>query len=110
LGTQLGPGDDDSGESEAGEIVSSESVVSSCDASPILQLAEHAFDDVSALIGGAIEGVWGAPRGDGGNGGLPRGRCRLSASQASSDNQNKLFAMTIAPSDSNQAQIYNQNQ
>jgi hypothetical protein len=56
LGTQLGPGDDDSGESEAGEIVSSESVVSSCDASPILQLAEHAFDDVSALIGGAIEG------------------------------------------------------
>jgi hypothetical protein len=36
LGTQLGPGDDDSGESEAGEIVSSESVVSSCDASPIL--------------------------------------------------------------------------
>ena len=68
LGTQLGPGDDDSGESEAGEIVSSESVVSSCDASPILQLAEHAFDDVSALIGGAIEGVWGAPRGGGGNG------------------------------------------
>src|SRR5271163_2425592 len=41
--------------------------------------------------------------------GLPRGRCGLSASQASSDNQNKLFAMTIAPSDSNQAQIYNQN-
>ena len=28
--------------------------------------------------------------------GLPRGRCGLSASQASSDNQNKLFAMTIA--------------
>jgi hypothetical protein len=44
--------------------------------------------------------------------GLPRGRCGQSASQASSDNQNKLFAfaMTIAPSDSNQAQIYNQNQ
>jgi Arc/MetJ family transcription regulator len=36
LGTQLGPCDDDSGESEAGEIVSGESVVSSCDASPIL--------------------------------------------------------------------------
>ena len=33
LGTQLGPCDDDSGESEAGEIVSSESVVSSRDAS-----------------------------------------------------------------------------
>jgi hypothetical protein len=29
---------------------------------------------------------------------------------ASSDNQNELFAMTIAASDSNQAQIYNQNQ
>ena len=28
--------------------------------------------------------------------GLPRGRCGLSAFQASSDNQNKLFAMTIA--------------
>jgi hypothetical protein len=41
--------------------------------------------------------------------GLPRGRCGLSAFQASSDSQNKLFAMTIAPSDSNQAQIYNQN-
>ena len=38
--------------------------------------------------------------------GQPRGRCGLSASQASSDNQNKLFAMTIAPSDSNQAQKY----
>jgi hypothetical protein len=42
--------------------------------------------------------------------GLPRGRCGLSAFQASSDSQNKLLAMTIAPSDSNQAQIYNQNQ
>ena len=42
--------------------------------------------------------------------GLPRGRCWLSACQSSSDNQNKLFAMTIAPGDSNQAQIYNQNQ
>ena len=42
--------------------------------------------------------------------GLPRGRCGLSAFQASSDSQNKLFAMTIASSDLNQAQIYNQNQ
>ena len=42
--------------------------------------------------------------------GLPRGRCGLSAFQASSDSQNKLFAMTIAPNDSNQAQICNQNQ
>ena len=42
--------------------------------------------------------------------GLPRGRCGLSAFQASSDSQNKLFAMTIASSNSNQAQIYNQNQ
>ena len=68
MGTQLGPRDDDSGESEAGEIVSSESVVSGRDASPILQLADHAFHDVSTLIGGAIEGVRGAPRGGGGNG------------------------------------------
>ncbi len=68
LGTQLGPCDDDGGESEAGEIVSSEAVVSGCDASPILELAEQAFDDVSALIGGAIERVWHAPRGGGGNG------------------------------------------
>jgi hypothetical protein len=28
--------------------------------------------------------------------GLPRGRCGLSAFQASSDSQNKIFAMTIA--------------
>ena len=42
--------------------------------------------------------------------GLPRGRRGLSAFQASSDSQNKLFAMTIAPSNSTQAQIYNQNQ
>ena len=40
-----------SGESEAGEIVSSEAVVSGCDAPPVLQLAEQVFDDVSALIG-----------------------------------------------------------
>ena len=42
--------------------------------------------------------------------GLPslRGRCGLSAFQASSDSQNKLFRMTIAPSDSNEAKIYNQ--
>jgi len=42
--------------------------------------------------------------------GLPRGRCGLSAFHASSDRQNKLLAMTIASCDSNQAQIYNQNQ
>src|ERR1700687_5338851 len=42
--------------------------------------------------------------------GLPRGRCGLSAFQASSDSQNKIFAMTIASCDSNQEQIYNQNQ
>jgi hypothetical protein len=39
---------------------------------------------------------------------LPRGGCGPSAFQASFDSQNKLFAMTIASSDSNQAQIYNQ--
>ena len=35
---------------------------------------------------------------------------RAERTPGSSDSQNKLFAMTIAPSDSNQAQIYNQNQ
>src|SRR5271163_2711866 len=35
---------------------------------------------------------------------------RLSAFHASSDSPNKLLAMTIASCDSNQAQIYNQNQ
>jgi hypothetical protein len=35
--------------------------------------------------------------------GLPCGRCGLSALQASSDSQKKLFAITIASSDSNQA-------
>jgi hypothetical protein len=32
-----------------------------CDASPILQLGEHAIDDVSALLGGVITRVWRAP-------------------------------------------------
>jgi hypothetical protein len=35
--------------------------VSGCDASPIVQLGEHAFDDVSALLGGVITRVWRAP-------------------------------------------------
>ena len=34
----------------------SEAIVSGCGASPILQLAEHALDHVSALIGGTVEG------------------------------------------------------
>jgi hypothetical protein len=67
-GLKLSPCDDYRGESETGEIVSSEAVVSGCDASPILQPTEQAFDDVAALIGGPIEGVWSAPRGRGGNG------------------------------------------
>jgi hypothetical protein len=48
-------------ESEAGDMVRSEAVVLGCDASPILQLGEHAFDDVSALLGGVITRVWRAP-------------------------------------------------
>jgi hypothetical protein len=38
--------------------------------------------------------------------GLPRGRCGLSAFQASSDSQNKLFAMTFAPATQIMATIY----
>ena len=48
-------------ESEAGEIVSCELLVSGCDVSPILQLGDYAFDDVSALLGGVITRVWRAP-------------------------------------------------
>ena len=40
---------------------SSEAVVSGCDASPILRLGEHAFDDVSVLLGGVITRVRRAP-------------------------------------------------
>jgi hypothetical protein len=47
-----------SSESEAGEIVSCELLVSGCDVSPILQLGEHALDDVSALLGSVITRVW----------------------------------------------------
>jgi hypothetical protein len=38
--------------------VSSEAVVSTNDTSPVLQPSEHAFDNVWAPIGGAIEWVW----------------------------------------------------
>ena len=47
-------------------IVSRLGGVSRCDASPVLQLAEDAFDDVSALLGGAIKLVWGPLGGRGG--------------------------------------------
>jgi len=34
-------------------------IVSSCDASPVFQLAEHALDDIAAPIDLLIERVWG---------------------------------------------------
>jgi hypothetical protein len=42
--------------------------------------------------------------------GLRRDKWGLNAFQASSGNYNKLFAMMIPSRDSNQVQIYNQNQ
>jgi hypothetical protein len=44
-------------------------IISGCDASPVLQLAEHALDDIAAPIDSLIEGVWG-PAGGGWDDGL----------------------------------------
>ena len=50
----LGDGGD---EGECGEIVSGEAVVSCREASPVLETAEEAFDEVATSIDGAIERV-----------------------------------------------------
>jgi len=39
-------------------------IISGCDASPVFQLAEHALDDIAALIDLWIKRVW-APSGGG---------------------------------------------
>ena len=41
----------------AGEVVLRVAVVPCCDASPVLQLAEHPFDQVSAFVGVAVERI-----------------------------------------------------
>jgi hypothetical protein len=42
---------------DGGEEVSGKTVVAGCNASPVLHAAEHAFDDVAAPIGGAVERI-----------------------------------------------------
>ena len=55
LRTRSAPPDDSCGESDGGGVVSRELVVACCDASEVLEAAEHALDEVSALIGFSIE-------------------------------------------------------
>ena len=57
LQTQSGPPDEYSCEHYCRGEVSCELVIASCDASPILEAAEHAFDKIAATIGDLIEGM-----------------------------------------------------
>ena len=56
-GTHSDPLDNDRDESERGDIVTGQAVVSCCQASPVLETAEEAFDKVATPIYGAIERV-----------------------------------------------------
>ena len=62
LQTQSGPPDDDGCEHYRGGEVSCELVIASCDASPILEAAEQAFDEIAAWVGDLIEGMKSFPR------------------------------------------------
>jgi hypothetical protein len=44
-------------EGETREIVLPIAVISGCDASPVLELAEHAFDEISAFVGPAVQRI-----------------------------------------------------
>ena len=55
LGTQSGPPDDDGGEHDGGGEVGCELVIAGDDASPILEAAEHAHDEIALAIGGLVE-------------------------------------------------------
>jgi hypothetical protein len=52
-------------EGEGGEVVAGQLVVSGCDASPILEAAEHALDEVAPAIGRFVEWVGPLARGCG---------------------------------------------
>ncbi len=52
----------DRDESECGEIVSGQAVVSCCQTSPVFETAEEALDEVTTSIDGAIERVRNSPR------------------------------------------------
>ena len=56
------PNDRDERESEGGEIVSGQTVVSCCQAPPVLEAAEEALDEVATSIDCAIERVRNSPR------------------------------------------------
>jgi hypothetical protein len=57
LQTQSGPPDQDGCEHYRGGEVGCELVIANCDASPILEAAEHAFDEIAAAVGDLIEGM-----------------------------------------------------
>jgi hypothetical protein len=57
LGTHSDPCDRYGCESEAREMVLRMAVISGCDASPVFKLAEHAFDEVSAFVGVAVQRI-----------------------------------------------------
>ena len=57
LGTHSNPCDHYGCEGETREIVLRMAVISGCDASPVLELAEHAFDEISAFVGPAVQRI-----------------------------------------------------
>jgi len=57
LGTHSNPCDHYGCEGETREIVLRIAVISGCDASPVLELAEHAFDEISAFVGPAVQRI-----------------------------------------------------
>jgi len=57
LGTHSNPCDHYGCEGETREIVLRIAVISGCDASPVLELAEHSFDEISAFVGPAVQRI-----------------------------------------------------
>jgi cation transport ATPase len=55
LRTQSGPPDDNGGDHDGGGEVGCELVVAGGDASPILEAAEHALDEIALAVGGLVE-------------------------------------------------------
>lgn len=59
----MGPLGDDGDERDGGEIVLGVSVISGGDASPVLESAEEALDDISSSVCPSIERIWRSARG-----------------------------------------------
>jgi hypothetical protein len=55
--TQSGPPEDCGGEGDSGGEGGRKLVAAGCDASPILQAAEHALDEVALAVGDLVERV-----------------------------------------------------